>query len=91
MEWNIIALERAGIDMGVDKEALSLLLYKRRSWTDEYGDRTADGKPTDLERTAWLWHALGLESQKHLEMSDGSTVDLIQWILDNESDQRRHQ
>ena len=81
MEWNIIALERAGIDMGVDKEAY--LASVKEELADEYGDLTADGKPTDLERTALAMYALGLDP-RNIEMEDGSTVDLIQWILDSE-------
>ena len=81
MEWNIIALERAGIDMEVDKEAY--LASVKEELADEYGDLTADGKPTDLERTALAMYALGLDP-RNIEMEDGSTVDLIQWILDSE-------
>ena len=81
MEWNIIALERAGIDMGVDKEAY--LASVKEELADEYGDLTADGKPTDLERTALAMYALGLDPT-NIAMDDGSTVNLIQWILDSE-------
>ena len=81
MEWNIIALERAGIHMGVDKEAY--LASVKEALADEYGKLTADGKPTDLERTALAMYALGLDP-RNIEMEDGSTVDLIQWILDSE-------
>lgn len=67
--------------MGVDKEAY--LASVKEELADEYGDLTADGKPTDLERTALAMYALGLDP-RNIEMEDGSTVDLIQWILDSE-------
>ena len=43
--------------MGVDKEAY--LASVKEELADEYGDLTADGKPTDLERTALAMYALG--------------------------------
>ncbi len=81
MEWNIIALKRAGIDMKVDKDAY--LASVKAELADEYGDLTANGKPTDLERTALAMYALGLDP-RNIEMDDGSKVDLIQWILDSD-------
>ena len=47
--------------MGVDKEAY--LASVKEELADEYGDLTADGKPTDLERTALAMYALGLDPE----------------------------
>ena len=88
MEWNIIALERAGIDMGVDKEAY--LASVKEELADEYGDLTADGKPTDLERTALAMYALGLDPT-NIAMDDGSTVRPDPVDPGQREDQRRRQ
>ena len=63
MEWNIIALERAGIDMGVDKEAY--LASVKEELADEYGDLTADGKPTGSGKNSSGYVCPGTRPQKH--------------------------
>lgn len=85
---NIIALERAGIDMGVDKEAY--LASVKEELADEYGDLTADGKPTDLERTALAMYALGLDP-RNIDMEDGSHGRPDPVDTGQREDQRRRQ
>ena len=80
-EWNIIALERAGVNAGIEKDAYLTSVIEEIQAVNS--DLAPDGKPTDLERTVLALYALGIDAEK-ITLDDGSTVNLIQWILNSD-------
>lgn len=81
-EWDIIGMLRAGMEISQeDREAYLADLAEEAA--DEYGDFWEYGKPTDYERTSLTLFAMGEDPTK-VDCGDGTTIDLIDYILNTE-------
>ena len=81
-EWDIIGMLRAGMEISQeDREAYLADLVAEAA--DEYGDFWEYGKPTDYERTSLTLFAMGEDPTK-VDRGDGTTIDLIDYILNTE-------